>query len=252
MISALDANAGFVKIIGEVGTGKTMLCRKVLNALEQHKSRYVTAYIPHPILNADGVMHALAEELCVEHRPGANYFELLKLVTEQLLNYAEENKHVVLFVDEAQAMPEESLEVIRLLTNTDRKDRKLLQVVLFGQPELDTHLKIHSLKLLETQIQDCITLPALDRAGLAAYVSHRLMKAGYNGQPMFTGETLDLLFKSSGGIPRLVNVLAHKALMAAYGTGKQIVEKTHMKNAIADTEAASHDVDSVLKRLLAG
>jgi MSHA biogenesis protein MshM len=250
LIAALDANAGFVKIIGEVGTGKTMLCRKVLNALEHYKSRYITAYIPHPVLSADGIMHALAEEFSVEHSPATSYFELLKIIIEQLLNYASENKQVVLFIDEAQAMPEETLEAIRLLTNTNRENRKLLQVVLFGQPELNSHLQSHNLKLLKEQIQYTFDLPALDRDNLGAYVSHRLLKAGYSGPAMFTREAVDQLFKASRGIPRLVNILAHKSLMAAYGQGKHSIDPRHVKRAIADTESAASDVDSVLKRLL--
>lgn len=249
LIDALEHQGGFIKITGEVGTGKTMLCRKVLNALENHKSRYLTAFVPHPILSAEGIMHALAEELSVSYTAKTSYFELLKLITEQLLTHVRENRLVVLFIDEAQAMPEESLEAVRLLSSKTNTDKKLLQVVLFGQPELNAHLQTQSLRLLDEQISYSFALPALDRESLEAYVSHRLSRAGYNGAVMFSRSALDQLFKGSGGIPRLVNILAHKSLMAAYGKGQQLVDGKHVNDAINDTESVNPESRAVIRRL---
>ncbi|MFM1897689.1 MAG: hypothetical protein RLZZ385_2763 [Pseudomonadota bacterium] len=250
LIKTLGDQGGFIKITGEVGTGKTMLCRKTLNALENHKSRYITAYIPHPILSEEGLMHALAEEFSVHQSPGDSYYDLLKKITEQLVNFQKEGKSVVLFVDEAQAMPEETLEAVRLLTTSGNEDLKLLQVVLFGQPELDSHLDRSSLRALRKQISYSFKLPALDRAGVEAYVTHRLMKAGYSGAIMFSSSALDQLYAASGGIPRLVNVLAHKSLMVAYGKGRHLVESRHMASAIADTDAARQVPQGMVRRLL--
>lgn len=238
LIKALDDQGNFIKIIGEVGTGKTMLCRKVLHALECHKKRYITAYIPHPILSEEGIMHALAEELSIERDPYISYFDLLRLITAELINISAENKSVILFIDEAQAMPEETLEAIHLLTNIETANENHLQVVLFGQPELNQLLDRLVLSQLKRNLMFSFQLTALDRDGLEAYVAHRLNKAGYNGPQMFTQKALDSLFKGSAGIPRLINILSHKALMAAFGSGDQFIEEDHVDRAIIDTEAA--------------
>ena len=250
LVKTLASQGGFIKITGEVGTGKTMLCRKTLNALGSHKTRYVTAYIPHPILSEEGLMHALAEEFSVNHRPTDSYYDLFRKVTEQLAVYQREKKWVVLFIDEAQAMPQETLEAIRLLTAAGSGKNKLLQVVLFGQPELDSLLDQPSLRTLKKQIGYDFTLPALDRAGVEAYVTHRLMKAGYNGSILFSSSALDLLYRSSGGIPRLINVLAHKSLMAAYGKGRHLVDSRHMESAVADTASATHAPGGIVRRMM--
>lgn len=250
LIAALDSDRHFAKIVGEVGTGKTMLCRKLLNSLEYHKKRYITAYIPHPILSEEGIMHALAEELSIERESNLSYYHLLKLVTEEIVNYSTEDKSIVLFIDEAQAMPEETLEAIHLLTNIETKNNKYLQVVLFGQPELDELLDRPMLRKLKRKLAFSFELPALDRDSVEAYVEHRLIKAGYNGSNMFTNNALDLLFKGSRGIPRLINVLSHKALMVAFGKGKQIIDEGHIGSAIEDTESARQS-KSLSQRLFA-
>lgn len=250
LIAALDSDRHFAKIVGEVGTGKTMLCRKLLNSLEYHKKRYITAYIPHPILSEEGIMHALAEELSIERESNLSYYHLLKLVTEEIVNYSTEDKSIVLFIDEAQAMPEETLEAIHLLTNIETKNNKYLQVVLFGQPELDELLDRPMLRKLKRKLAFSFELPALDRDSVEAYVEHRLIKAGYNGSNMFTNNALDLLFKGSRGIPRLINVLSHKALMVAFGKGNQIIDEGHIGSAIEDTESARQS-KSLSQRLFA-
>jgi len=250
LLAALDSDRHFAKIVGEVGTGKTMLCRKLLNSLEYHKKRYITAYIPHPILSEEGIMHALAEELSIERESNLSYYHLLKLVTEEIVNYSIEDKSIVLFIDEAQAMPEETLEAIHLLTNIETKNNKYLQIVLFGQPELDELLDRPMLRKLKRKLAFSFELPALDRDSVEAYVEHRLIKAGYNGSNMFTNNALDLLFKGSRGIPRLINVLSHKALMVAFGKGEQIIDESHIDSAIEDTESAKQS-KSLSQRLFA-
>jgi MSHA biogenesis protein MshM len=250
LIAALDEEGSFAKIVGEVGTGKTMLCRKVLNALEFHKNRYVTAYIPHPILSEEGIMHAIAEELCIDRQPNLSYYDLLKRITEELISLAEENKSVILFIDEAQAMPEETLEAVHLLTKIETTSGNHLQVILFGQPELDELLDRAMLRKLKYSMAFSFELPALDRDEFESYVGHRLTKAGYNGPHMFTTKALDLLYKGSHGIPRLINILAHKALMVAFGKGDLILDESHVEAAVADTESARRD-KSLMQRLFA-
>ena len=238
LLKALDGPGAFAKITGEVGTGKTMLCRKVLNALATHKNRFITAYIPHPILNEEGTMHAIADELHLKPPAQASYYQLIKLISAELVRLNQEGKKVLLFIDEAQAMPEESIAAVQLLTTLDTDDNKFLQVVLFGQPELDALLQRPALSQLHKQLSFSFILPALDRAGTEAYISHRLVKAGFSGSHLFSQQALDLIFGTSKGVPRMINILAHKALMAAYGKGESRITESHIKRAIADTETA--------------
>ncbi len=238
LVAVLNEEGNFSKIIGEVGTGKTMLCRKVLNALELYPDKYLTAYIPHPILSEEATMLAIAEELRLDVPAGARYRDLLKLISEFILQNAERNRQVVLFIDEAQAMPEESLKAIHLLTQALPASAHPMQVILFGQPELNEVLERPMLKQLNSSVSYSYVLPALDNEGVEAYVQHRLSKAGYSGNHMFTTEALDNLLKNSRGIPRLINILCHKALMVAFGKGERTIDEKHMQAAIDDTEPA--------------
>lgn len=235
MVSLANAE-GFIKIIGEVGTGKTMLCRKVLNTLEEDKDNYVTAYIPNPVLSPKGLFLAFAEELNIHIDQDVGHHRLLKAITERLVDYSAHNKQVVLFIDEAHAMPEQTLEALRLLTNIETEQVKLFQVVLFAQPELDSLLAQPSLRQLRQRITFSFQVEALDRDGVERYVGHRLATAGYNGPFLFSKRALDFLYKASDGIPRVVNILCHKALMVAFGKGERTVQIEHLKSAAADTE----------------
>ena len=250
LLKALEGESHYSKIIGEVGTGKTMLCRKVLNSLEAYKNKYITAYIPHPILSEEGIMHALAEELSVEHDPSSSYFVLLTLISKEIIDLSREGKHIVLFIDEAQAMPEEPLAAVHLLTTLDRETGASLQVVLFAQPELEVLLTQPTLAQLTEEMSFSFTLPALDKDGVEAYLMHRLAKAGYSGLNIFTSGAISQLYKGSQGIPRLVNILAHKAMMAAFGKGDMVVNEASVIAAIRDTESAKQD-KSLIDRLFA-
>ncbi len=240
IIQALQDEDCFTKITGEVGTGKTMLCRKVLNALEVLKDRYVTAFIPNPVIDAEGTMFAVAEELNLGVVPHASYYELLKLISEELVRLSKAGRSAILFIDEAQAMPEESLEAIQLLTTIEKgpNDPTPLRVVLFGQPELDELLERPALSALRLNLSASSQLTALDRDGVEAYVAHRITKAGYNGSSLFSEKAIDEIFRASKGIPRLINILAHKALMVAFGKGDYSLTHKHVELAIEDTESA--------------
>lgn len=235
MVSLANAE-GFIKIVGEVGTGKTMLCRKVLNTLEEDKEAYVTAYIPNPVLSPKGLFLAFAEELNIEIDQDVGHHRLLKAITEKLVEFSANNKQVVLFIDEAHAMPEQTLEALRLLTNIETEQVKLFQVVLFAQPELDVSLSQPSLRQLRQRITFSFEIEALDRDGVERYVVHRLATAGYNGPFLFSKRALDYLYRTSDGIPRVINILCHKALMVAFGKGERTVQIDHIKNAAEDTE----------------
>lgn len=250
MVSLANAE-GFIKIVGEVGTGKTMLCRKVLNTLEEDKENYITAYIPNPVLSPKGLFLAFAEELNIEIDQDVGHHRLLKAITEKLVEFSADNKQVVLFIDEAHAMPGQTLEALRLLTNIETELVKLFQVVLFAQPELDVLLSQPSLRQLRQRITFSFEIEALDRDGVERYIVHRLATAGYNGPFLFSKRALDFLFRASEGIPRIINILCHKALMVAFGKGERAVQIDHVNIAADDTEGVNAPSMSYMPALLA-
>jgi len=233
LLVALQGGEGFIKVTGEVGTGKTLLCRQLLNMLDDS---YVTAYIPNPFLNPTALRMALADELGIEFARNTGQHRLLQLITRRLLELSADGKQVVLLLDEAQAMPDDTLEALRLLTNLETEKRKLLQVVLFGQPELDMRLNQRKLRQLKQRIVFSYQLAPLNRRTLGEYVQHRLRIAGYRGAAPFSNSVLKQLHRNSRGIPRLINLLCHKSLMAAYGAGSPQVRCRHLQHAARDTE----------------
>ncbi len=235
ILAALEEHGHFVKITGEVGTGKTMLCRKVLNSLDSHKDQYVTAFIPHPIISEEDLMHTLADELQIAHDSKLKYRDLLKLVSEALIKLSQNGQRFVLFIDEAQAMPEETLKSVHLLTQIGSEQDSPAYAVLFGQPELDELLQSSSLYRLREELVFSYVLPAMDREGTEAYIQHRLQRAGYSGPHMFDTKAVHLAQKASRGIPRMINILCNKAMMAAFGKGELRVSEAHMESAIRDS-----------------
>ena len=233
LLVALQGGEGFIKVTGEVGTGKTLLCRKLLNLVDDS---IVTAYIPNPFLNPTALRMALAEELDIRFARNIGQHRLLQLITEKLLQLSSDGRQVVLLLDEAQAMPDDSLEALRLLTNLETEKRKLLQVILFGQPELDTRLSQRKFRQLKQRIVFSYCLRPLDRRALGEYVQYRLHVAGYRGPELFSPRLIKQLYRSSRGIPRLVNLVCHKAMMSAYGMGDQRIKHCHLKLAAKDTE----------------
>lgn len=235
LLVAARTGEGFIKITGEVGTGKTLLCRKFMASLGND---FVTAYIPNPYLEPRTLLLAVAEDLRIPLDSGIDQHHLLKALTLGLLNFAREGKRVVLCLDEVQAMPLETMEALRLLTNLETEKRKLLQIVLFGQPELDLKLEQESVRQLKQRITFHYRLGALRRDELDNYIAHRLAMAGNRGAQLFSRAALSLLYRASGGVPRLVNILAHKTLLLTYGEGRAQADKKHVRVAVADTPAA--------------
>jgi len=236
LLVAASNGEGFIKITGEVGTGKTLLCRKFLATLG---SGWVTAYIPNPAIEPRTLLLELADELGVQVDHGVDQHYLLKGITRTLLALARERKRVVLCMDESQAMPLETLEALRLLTNLETEKRKLLQVVLFGQPELDRKLASESIRQLRQRITFQYDIKPLAEDEVGAYVNHRLAVAGYLGQPLLTGPARRTLHRASMGVPRLINILSHKALLLVYGEGGYRLESRHVRAAAQDTPAAA-------------
>jgi MSHA biogenesis protein MshM len=235
LVVATESGEGFIKITGEVGTGKTLLCRRFLSTLDE---RSITAYLPNPSLDPRGLMAALADELRLPLEPGTDQHQLLKQLNLALLDFAREGRRVVVCLDEAQAMPLETLESLRLLSNLETEKRKLLQVVLFGQPELDDRLGHESVRQLRQRITFQSHLGTLTRRELELYLAHRLRIAGYSGHRLFTAGAVAQLYRSSHGVPRLVNVIANKALLLVYAQGEYEVCQRHVRLAAKDTPAA--------------
>lgn len=235
LVTALEAGEGFIKVVGEVGTGKTLLCRKLLNELPKE---FVTAYIPNPYLTPSEMRGHIARELQVETDDITSEQLLTQAIQERLVEISRSGKSAVIVVDEAQALPNETLEALRLVSNLETESRKLLHIVLLGQPELDERLSTREHRQLRQRITFSYRLQAMTLSELARYISHRLRIAGYQGAPIFSGRVVKLLHKASRGIPRLVNILCHKALLLCYGEGVHQVKAKHVRYAIADTEDA--------------
>lgn len=233
LLLALRSGEGFIKVTGEVGLGKTLLCRKLLNSLGDE---FVTAYIPNPHLSPASMRVALADELEIPVAGVKMQDQLIRLITQKLVSLAREGKRVVLCLDEAQELPEQTLEAVRLLTNLETEKQKLLHVVMFGQPELEQRLNNPAIRQLKQRISFSYILEPLTLEAVGDYIGHRLRVAGYRGAPVFDDLAVEAIHKASGGTPRLVNILAHKAMLSAYGEGKTLVQRKHARQAVEDTE----------------
>ena len=241
LLIAARTGEGFIKITGEVGTGKTLLCRKLMSSLGPD---FVVAYVPNPYLEPAALFMELACELGLDTaqlglQQGAHQQHLmLKALTLKLMALTQEGKRVVVCLDEAQAMPIETLEALRLLTNLETEKSKLLQVVIFGQPELEEKLNHPSIRQLKQRITFDYHLGPLTRSELGYYLHHRLGVAGYRGGELFTPLAIWMLKRKTRCIPRLINIVAHKTLLRAYGKGKRSVS-------LWDVLAASDDTASL-------
>ena len=269
LLVAARNGEGFIKIVGEVGNGKTMLCRKFLATLNadstaekvnknvsvdsctpvnaksvnpsQAREKFAIAYIPNPFLEPRSLLLALADEFCIPLDQSIDQHHILKELTRALLQFARDGKRVLVCLDEAQGMPLESMEMLRLLTNLETEKRKLMQVVLFGQPELDARLKQNSIRQLRQRISFQYVLSGLRRDELDRYLRYRLSVAGYKGDTLFKAAAVARLHRVTRGTPRLVNILANKALMLAFGEGRQQVLPRHVGLAAADTPESKQD-----------
>jgi general secretion pathway protein A len=208
-----------VQLTGEVGAGKTTLCRALL---EQLGPSFSTALIINPVMTADQLMKAIAMELNLQVN-GKDRLEIVDSINRFLLQQVEHAKDTVLIIDEAQDLTPNLLEQVRLLSNLETDERKLLQIVLLGQPELRERLNDFSLRQLRQRITVRYHLNALRRDEIAHYIQHRLQVSGANGVPYFTGGALWLIYNYSKGIPRLINAICDKCLLAGFvGQRKKI------------------------------
>ncbi len=233
LVYAIGTGEGIVKVVGEVGSGKTMLCRM----LELRLPKQVEiVYIANPSLKPEDILNAIAIEMDLDVSPTSNRLKVLHLVQQRLLKKHAENKQVVVFVEEAQGMPLATLEEIRLLSNLETQRDKLLQIVLFGQPELNKNLARKHIRQLRERIVHSFSLQPLTTEAVRDYVHFRMDAAGYRGPEVVTKPAYRLMAKASEGLIRRVNILADKALLAAFADNTHTVTKNHVAIAIADSE----------------
>ncbi len=210
---------GFIVLTGEVGAGKTTLCRALLRELG---ASCKTALILNPKLTESQLLRLILIEL--GHRdPKGDKLALREQLNSFLLDQSQQGNQVVLIIDEAQSLSRDMLENIRLLSNLETESQKLLQIVLVGQPELKQTLADFRLRQLRQRISVFYHLDVMSQTDTSAYVNHRLNVAGSQGRAMFEPGAIRLVYDFSEGIPRQVNAVCDMALLAAYGRGEQQV-----------------------------
>ena len=232
LVYAITAGEGMVKVTGEVGSGKTMLCRVLMERLPETVE---TIYLAVPSLSRDEMLAAIAADLDID-TTGANTTRLVKSLQERLVAVHARGKQVVALIDEAHAMPLATLEEIRLLSNLETNKEKLLQIVLFGQPELDQHLALPNMRQLKERITHSFTLGPLPPREVDEYIRFRLRAAGYRGPDLFGPEALRIITDASEGLTRRINIYADKTLLAAFAAGTHTVSADHARAAVSDTQ----------------
>ncbi len=235
LIYTITHDEGIVKVSGEVGSGKTMLCRMLLEKLPDNVE---TVYLANPMLARDEILHTIAEELHIPLTEVPSH-QLLRVLQERLLEIYAAGRQVVALIDEAHAMPPEALEEIRLLSNLESNRHKLLQIVLFGQPELDARLAESGMRQLNDRITHHFFLEPLRRDDIGVYLMFRLRAAGYRGPDLFTYRAIQSISQASEGLTRRINILADKALLAAFSEGQHLVDLRQVKAAIGDSQFKS-------------
>lgn len=233
LIYAITHDEGIVKISGEVGSGKTMLCRVLMERLPSHVT---IIYLANPSLSREDILYAIADELNLDVPTDARAAMVLRLLQEHLIKSYSEGRQVVVLIDEAHAMPAETLEEIRLLSNLESNRNKLLQLALFGQPELNEVLARPDMRQLKERITHNFALEPLIRDDIASYLDFRMRAAGYRGPNVFTEKALQAIAKSSQGLTRRINILADKCLLAAYSAGSHEIGLREAQAAIKDCD----------------
>lgn len=239
LLVALRSGEGFIKVVGELGCGKTVLCRQLLRLLQED---CVTAYIPNPDMGPDDLIMAVLQELSIEVPAPVNRHRMQEALRTALLAHAADNRPVVVCIDEAQAIPLRSIESLRLLSNLETEKRKLIQLVLLGQPDLDTKLDRPEIRQLLQRITFSEYLGPMAPSRVEAYLTHRLRQAAIDDNTdveVFEPAAARLIARYSGGTPRLVNVLANKCLMLAFGENSHRVQTRHVHLAARDTPAVA-------------
>jgi len=235
ILYGIKAHLGFMLLTGEVGTGKTTLCRHVLDTLG---AAVRTVYLINPSLSGTELLGCILDDLGIVHAPGATKKELIEGLNRFLLS-AENDRPVVIIIDDAQTMPVETLEDLRLLSNLETDKIKLLQILLVGQPELVEMIGRTELRQLRQRIALHSRIELLDRTDTGEYISRRLYASGNRGRLRFDAAAVDLVHRHSGGIPRLMNRICDYALMAGYVDNQFTIGRSQVLRALAETDGLS-------------
>src|SRR5688572_26266073 len=238
LIYAISQGEGIIKVTGEVGSGKTMLCSMLQSRLPPHVE---TVYLANPSVSPDEILHAIALELHLKPSREAGQLEVMQTIHDHLLERHAQGKQVVMFVEESQSMPIATLEEIRLLSNLETANGKLLQIVLFGQPELEDNLRQPQIRQLRERITHSFRLSPLKPEEVRAYLNFRLRAAGYRGPDLFSSTIVNAIGKASEGLTRRINLIADKALLAAFSDNTHTIRLKHVKAAVRDSEFSNYE-----------
>ena len=233
LIYAITHGEGIIKVTGEVGSGKTMLCRVLQTRLPPNVE---TVYLANPSVSPEEILHAIAFEMQLRVPKDASRLEVMHSLNDYLVERHSQQRQVVVFVEESQGMPISTLEEIRLLSNLETQHYKLLQIVLFGQPELDENLRQQNIRQLRERITHSFNLLSLDEEDVRAYLNFRLQAAGYHGPDLFSRRVIAYMTRACDGLTRRLNLVADKALLAAFAQGTHNVSMDHVKAAVRDSE----------------
>jgi type II secretory pathway predicted ATPase ExeA len=232
LIFAVMSGEGMVKVTGEVGSGKTMLCRVLMERLP---AEVETIYLAVPSISRDEILATIAGDLGID-TTGQSTTKLIRALQQRLIDLHAAGKQVVALIDEAHAMPLETLEEIRLLSNLETNRDKLMQIVLFGQPELDAHLALPNMRQLRERITHSFGLQPLPARDIKDYLNFRLRQANYKGPDLFHDDAVKVIAEASEGLTRRINIFADKTLLAAYAEGTHNVTAKQARAAVADTQ----------------
>ncbi|GAA3553953.1 ExeA family protein [Marinobacter xestospongiae] len=227
LMYGVGGQGGFIVITGEVGTGKTTVSRCFIDNAPDNVDM---AIILNPRLSARELLSSVCDELGIRHPAGSSIKRLVDLINEDLLKAYAAGRHKVLLIDEAQNLSSEVLEQLRLLTNLETAEKKLLQIILLGQPELNDMLSLPELRQLNQRVTARYHLDALQKEELPSYLQYRLSVAGQRGE-LFSRGAIQALYKLSGGVPRLINLVSDRALLGAYAEGEHLVTREHIRTA---------------------
>jgi type II secretory pathway predicted ATPase ExeA len=232
LVYAIHRGEGIIKVVGEVGSGKTMLCRMLQIKLPDTVE---IVYIANPSVSSDDILFVIAHELSLPVTKDSSKHEVMHLLQDYLLQRHMENKQVVLFVEEAQGMPLDTLEEIRLLSNLETDQNKLLQIVLFGQPELDQNLAQQSIRQLRERITHNFDLEPLTQDEIHTYLNFRMREVGYTGPELINPTVAKKVELHSDGLLRRINIIADKILLSAFAEGTHNLSAKHVTAAVNDS-----------------